>query len=144
MIHRRWIGSHDWKRSTDVINGYPSRNERSQTDTQDLDDLIIWLEYGKTSGYIAARQSKEQEEYWGKLVRGILCRELIIELKFFHDGPFNYFHIICSQCERTMCGSVMFGESNTGNDAIFTNNLCECLVSRESDILQYVIDEFEK
>ena len=138
MIHERWVGSHgNWKRSNESINRYSSRNERSQTDTQDLDDLIIWLEYGKTSGNIAARQSQEQEEYWGKLVRNILCEKLVKELVFFKDGPFEYFHIICSQCGKTMCGSI------TDNDFIVTNVFCKCLSSRESDILQYVAYRFD-
>ena len=135
MIHERWVGSHgNWKRSNESIDGYPSRNERSQTDTQDLDDLITWLEYGKTSGNIAMRQSQKQEEYWGKLVRSIICEKLTEELAFFEDGSFEF---ICSQCGYITCGS------STGDDFILTSDLCKCLASRESDILQYVAYKFE-
>lgn len=37
-----------------------------------LDGLLTWLEYGRTSGYPAARQSREQEEHWADLLRGAL------------------------------------------------------------------------
>jgi hypothetical protein len=34
----------------------------------DLYDLIDWLQYGKESGYVAARCSKIQEEHWATLL----------------------------------------------------------------------------
>jgi hypothetical protein len=39
---------------------------------KDLKDLLTWLEYGRESDYVAARESKEQEEHWAALLRGLL------------------------------------------------------------------------
>lgn len=44
-------------------------DERERTDKRDLQSLLDWLEYGRTSGFRAARQSKAQEEYWADLLR---------------------------------------------------------------------------
>lgn len=135
MEHKRWIGSHEWKRSTDVIDGYPSFNERRKTETQDLDDIIIWLEYGKTSGYIAARQSKEQEEYWAGLIRNILCEKLIKELMFFSDNTFQF---KCTHCNDILRGTIINDEKNIRTDSI----MCEHIEKRYLDIFQYVLSEF--
>lgn len=37
-----------------------------------LRDLLCWLEYGRESGHIAARESKEQEEAWARQLRALL------------------------------------------------------------------------
>ncbi len=50
------------------------RQKQETTDTRDLDQLADWLEYGKTSGYIAARCSKAQEEYWAIQLRELIHR----------------------------------------------------------------------
>jgi hypothetical protein len=48
-------------------------HQRQLTDTRNLHDLLVWLEYGKTSGYyVAARCSKAQEEHWAKLLRYVM------------------------------------------------------------------------
>lgn len=39
---------------------------------RNLEDLITWLEYGRTSGYIAAREPKAQEEHWADLLKKAL------------------------------------------------------------------------
>ena len=52
--------------------GYEGFNQRLQENKQSLHDLIRWLEYGKTTGYIASRQSKEQEEYWADQLKKLL------------------------------------------------------------------------
>jgi hypothetical protein len=39
---------------------------------RDLNDLLTWLEYGRTSGYVAARESREQEEHWADLLRELM------------------------------------------------------------------------
>lgn len=39
---------------------------------RNLNDLVTWLEYGKTSGYIAAREPKEQEEHWTNMLKNLL------------------------------------------------------------------------
>lgn len=137
MEPKRWIGSHDWKRANDVIDGYPSRNERSQTDTEDLDDLINWLEYGKTSGYIAARNSKEQEEHWATLLRNLLCKDLIKELMFFGD---NTFRVRCALCNNELSGTITKDGHNIGIDTI----PCEHLKDRFLDIIQYILNQYEE
>ena len=53
-------------------------NERRINNKQNLHDLIRWLEYGKTTGYIAARQRKEQEEHWADQLKELLA---MLELK---------------------------------------------------------------
>lgn len=45
-----------------------ARHHREITDTRNLQELIAWLEYGKT-GYRAARCSQAQEEHWAALLR---------------------------------------------------------------------------
>jgi len=42
---------------------------------RNLSDLLTWLEYGRVSGYIAARESKAQEEHWAHLLRPLLARQ---------------------------------------------------------------------
>jgi hypothetical protein len=53
----------------------PMFNRQAQP-LRDLNELVDWLEYGKTSGFIAARESKEQEEHWAQLL-GTLMAEVI-------------------------------------------------------------------
>ena len=138
MKYERWVGSHNWKRSTDIIDGYPSRNERSQTDIQDLDDLVHWLEYANT-GYPAARQSVDQEEYWAKLLRNLLCNKLIKNLMFYHD---NTFDCKCTQCNHLMKGTIYIPEKDyVKNTTVTIGMLCDCLEKRESDLLQYIEDK---
>lgn len=40
---------------------------------RNLKDLVAWLEYGRTSGYVAARESKEQEEAWADQLKVLLA-----------------------------------------------------------------------
>ena len=101
MEYEKWVGSHNWNRADDVIDGYPSFNERCRTDTQDLDNLIRWLEYAST-GYPAARQTICQEEYWAGLLRNLLCKELIKELMFFSN---NTFRVRCALCNDELEGT---------------------------------------
>jgi hypothetical protein len=151
MEHKGWVGSHDWKRSTDVVDGYPSFNERGktetqdlddiivwQTETQDLDDIIVWLEYGKTSGYIAARQSKKQEEHWAGLIRNILCEKLIKELIIFDDNSF--------ECKCCVCDAVIKGWVHDEETCEPTINctFCEHLYLRENDIYQYIFHKHKE
>ena len=82
MGYERWVGSHGRVRSDESVNGNFSFNDRCHTDTQDIDDLIHWLEYANT-GYPAARQSVDQEEHWAKLVKNLLCEKLVKDFKFF-------------------------------------------------------------
>ena len=138
MKYERWIGSHNWERSTDIIDGYPSRNERSQTDIQDLDDLINWLEYNNT-GYPAMRQTVKQEEHWGKLIRNLLCEKLIWELVFFKD---NTFRCKCIHCHHIMEGTIHIPEKGyVKNTTVTIGMLCDCLKEREPDLLQYIEDK---
>jgi hypothetical protein len=138
MEHKRWIGSHDWKRSTDVVDGYPSFNERGKTETQDLDDIIVWLEYGITSGYIAARQSKGQEEYWAELLRNLLCEKLIKELIIFDNNSF--------ECKCCVCDAVIKGWIHDEETCEPTINctFCEHLYLRENDIYQYIFHKHKE
>ena len=46
--------------------------EPAATDTRNLDELLSWLEYGRTSGYRAARCSEAQEHHWADLLRALL------------------------------------------------------------------------
>lgn len=131
MKYKRWVGSHNWERSTDIIDGYPSRNERSQTDTQDLDDLINWLEYNNT-GYPAMRQSVTQEEYWAKLVRNLLCKKLVRELVFFED---NSFQCRCNYCNDKILGIICIQGQNI---SVKISVKCECIEYRITDILTYI------
>lgn len=137
MKHTIWIGSHNWERSTDIINGYPSFNERTQTNTQDLDDLIHWLEYTHT-GYPAARQSVKQEEYWAKLIRNILCEKLIKELVFFED---NSFQCRCCLCNDRIIGIVCVQNENI---SIKVSIKCNCIDSKMTDILNYIECKFKE
>jgi len=43
------------------------------SDTRNLDDLLCWLEYGRTSGYKAARCSEAQELHWADLLRRLIA-----------------------------------------------------------------------
>lgn len=47
-------------------------HERELTDTRNLDELLAWLEYGKESGFKAARCSEAQEHHWADLLRQML------------------------------------------------------------------------
>ena len=58
-------------------------NERRSTKKQNLHDLIRWLEYGRKTGFEAARQSKEQEEFWADQLKMLFSIEGII-VKFIH------------------------------------------------------------
>lgn len=51
---------------------------------RDLNDLVAWLEYGRTSGYIAARESKEQEEHWAQLLRELIAEHEAMDTKLAH------------------------------------------------------------
>ena len=99
--HNRWIGNHDGKTSNQYVDGYSSFNERCKADTQDLDDLIHWLEYANT-GYPAARQSVEQEEHWAELLRDLQCEKLVKELEF----NAYYYKCKCSVCDNTVSGRI--------------------------------------
>ena len=132
MEYERWIGSHDWKRSDDVIDGYPSRNERNQTDTLDLDDLIHWLEYAHT-GFPAARHSIQQEEHWAELIRNMLCEKLVHQLIFFED---NTFECRCNHCNNIIRGNVY-------DDITVTISFgCDCITPRELDISAYILNQY--
>ena len=58
-------------RHTKNIKGF---QERIKTNTQNLDDLVRWLEYGKTTGFTAIRNSREQEELWGLQLKELLAK----------------------------------------------------------------------
>jgi hypothetical protein len=47
-------------------------SRRICAESQNLHDLVSWLEYGKNSGYVASRQSKRQEERWADQLRQLL------------------------------------------------------------------------
>lgn len=138
MKYERWVGSHNWETSDQSIDGNLSFNERCHTDTQGLDDLIHWLEYANT-GYPAARQSVDQEEYWAKLVRNLLCEKLIWELVFFKD---NTFRCKCVHCHHIMEGTMYIPETDCVQYTRVTiDTLCDCLKGREPDLLQYIEDK---
>lgn len=138
MKYKRWIGSHDWETSNQSIDGYPSFNDRCKTDIQDLDDLVHWLEYANT-GYPAARQSVDQEEHWGKLVRNLLCEKLIWELVFFGA---NTFRCKCTHCNHIIEGTIYIPEMDHVKNTIVTiDTLCDCFEGREPDLLQYIEDK---
>jgi hypothetical protein len=46
--------------------------QRALTNTRNLAELLCWLEYGRTSGYRAARCEQAQEHHWADLLRAIL------------------------------------------------------------------------
>lgn len=46
--------------------------QRARTDTRNLEELLAWLEYGRVSGYRAARCSEAQEHHWADLLRELL------------------------------------------------------------------------
>jgi len=52
--------------------------KRHRNDTRNLYDLIRYFEYGKTSGFKAARVSEEQEWFWADQLKELLE---ILELK---------------------------------------------------------------
>jgi hypothetical protein len=137
MEHKRWVGIHDWERSNDIIDGYPSFNERTQTNTRDLDDLIHWLEYANT-GYPAARQTVDQEEYWAGLLRNLLCEKLIKELIVFDD---NSFECKCSVCDARVRGWVHDEETC---EPTINCTFCEHLYLRENDIYQYIFHKHKE
>ena len=138
MKYERWVGSHNWETSDESVDGNLSFNERCHTETQDLDDLVCWLEYANT-GYPAARQSAGQEEHWGKLVRNILCEKLIKELVFFE---YNTFKCECTICNYIIRGTIYVPEWDCiQNTTVTIDNLCDCLEGREPDLLQYIEDK---
>ena len=47
-------------------------HERAVTNTRDLDELLAWLEYGRTSGHKAARCDEAQEHHWADLLRVLM------------------------------------------------------------------------
>jgi hypothetical protein len=73
-------------------------HQRQLTDTRNLQDLVTWLEYGKTSGYVAARCSKQQEEHWGMLLKqvfrvlGVTQGRLLTEQDRIQDGSATLEH----------------------------------------------------
>ena len=137
MKHERWIGSNDWETINESINGNLSFNERCHTETQDLDDLIHWLEYANT-GYPAARQTVDQEEYWAKLLRGLLCEKLIKELHFLKDGC--AFEFRCSKCNKLVRGLVYNKDKEC---PVSMAGLCSCLTPRIPDICVHILNKYE-
>ena len=145
MKYERWIGSHKWETSDESVDGNLSFNERRHTETQDLDDLIHWLEYANT-GYPAARQSADQEEHWGKLVRNLLCEKLIKEFDVFYDyalgSEWYKFECTCSNCNYGMRGSIFIPIADCfHNTKVTIDIVCDCLEGREPDLLQYIEDK---
>ena len=135
MKYERWIGSHGCVSSDERVDGNLSFNDRSHTETQDIDDLIHWLEYANT-GYPAARQSVDQEEYWAKLLRNLLCEDLVKHLVFFNDYTF--------ECRCKLCNLKFNGDITTDGLKLGINNVpCEHIKDRFSDIVQYILNEFE-
>lgn len=63
------------------MSGHESQQDRDAafrraiTDTRNLDELLSWLEYGRQSGYKAARCSEQQEHHWADLLRGLMSRK---------------------------------------------------------------------
>ena len=74
--YKRWISRNGEVKRTNIkdLSG-TSFNERRQSDQRNLDDLIHYLEYRKSSGYSATRVSIEQEEYWALLLRKLLMEK---------------------------------------------------------------------
>ncbi|MCK5386528.1 MAG: hypothetical protein KAJ39_05050 [Gammaproteobacteria bacterium] len=135
MKHKRWIGSYEWETADQNIDRNLSFNERCHTETQDIDDLIHWLEYANT-GYPAARQSVDQEEYWAKLIRNLLCEKLIKHLVFFDDSSYQ---CNCSHCNAIFRGTVY--HEDVTDVTVTIGMLCEHLESRKTDILLYIEDK---
>ena len=50
-----------------------ARHEAEMRDRRDLQPLVDWLEYGRTSGYRAARCSEAQELHWAGLLKKLLA-----------------------------------------------------------------------
>lgn len=65
MIERYQRGEEGWQ-------------ERHRADKRNLHDLVRYFEYGKTSGFKAARVSEEQEWYWAGQLKDLLD---MLELK---------------------------------------------------------------
>ena len=135
MEHKRWVGSHGCVSSDESVDGKLSFNERCHTETQDIDDLIHWLEYANT-GYPAARQTVDQEEYWAKLLRNLLCEKLIKNLAFFNN---NTFECRCKLCNLKFNGHITTDGKNIGID----KTPCIHIKNRFLDIIQYILSEYE-
>ena len=133
MEHKRWVGSHGCVSSDESVDGKLSFNERCHTETQDIDDLIHWLEYANT-GYPAARQTVDQEEYWAKLLRNLLCEKLIKNLAFFNN---NTFECRCKLCNLKFNGTIT-DEINLGVDIV----PCIHIKGRFPDVVQHILDKY--
>ena len=136
MTTNKWLGSEPCETTSESINGHPSFNERCHTNSQNIDDLIHWLEYANT-GYPAVRQSVDQEEYWAKLLRNLICEHLIKDLVFFIDNAFIF---KCSHCNAIVEGNITPEEMNVGIIKV----PCEHIKDRFPDIIQHIIYKFEE
>lgn len=140
MEYKRWAGKHDWKTANETMNdsidGDLSFNERCHTETQNLDDLIRWLEYANT-GYPATRQTVDQEEYWARLLRNLLCEKLIKNLAFFNN---NTFECKCKSCNLKFNGTI----TTDGKNIEIDKTPCIHIKNRFLDIIQYILSEFEE
>ena len=80
-------------------------HQRETTDTRNLNELLAWLEYGDTSGYRAARCSKEQEKHWADLLR-----KLIVDRprKVYLCGSTRFMQVfIDAQRSETLAGNIV-------------------------------------
>ena len=136
MTTNKWVGSAPCEWTNESINGELSFDERSHTDSQNLDDLIHWLEYANT-GYPAVRQSVDQEEHWAKLLRNLICETLINDLVFFIDNTFIF---RCSHCNTIVEGNITAEGMNVGIIKV----PCEHIKDRFPDIIQHITYKFEE
>lgn len=122
----RWIGSNGiTKKTSEKDLSGTSFNERSKTDTRNLDDLIRYLEY---SGQ-AARVDIEQEHHWALLLRDLLIRDTITIKTLTEEGYSSF------QCNK--CGKYMEYRWYPHSDSFEIIDPCEHIENRECDLIEF-------
>ena len=54
------------------LKGFEGFRERHKNQKLNLSDLVRWLQYTRTSGFPASRESEEQEIFWGDQLQELL------------------------------------------------------------------------
>lgn len=133
----RWKGNNGKvERTSDVDLTGTSFNERSKTNTRNLDDMITYLEYGKDSVYEAARVSKEQEEHWAMLLRHLLMDKVIDNLiPLYEERLIIGVRFTCLTCGLS---SEMKYDHLLGDYTISKDCNCNVTKLRKDDIIEYL------
>lgn len=138
----RWIGSGGEVKNTGVkdLTG-TSHNERGKTRTENLDDMIHYLEYAKYSGGQAARVDVEQEEYWATLLRHLLMEKFIYNIYPIYEERKIIGVVFHCNCGYESEVRFIHSDFKVGNqDSCEITKRCRCgfTKERENDILEYL------